>query len=51
MPFQGASCFTECLIGLWLLQEGYAMFDLPAVFQQMGVDLYGRMRQMQPQLR
>merc|ERR1711871_1622850 len=29
------------------LQEGYAMFDLPAVFQQMGVDLYGRMRQMQ----
>jgi len=23
--------------------EGYAMFDLPAVFLQMGVDLYGRM--------
>jgi len=23
--------------------EGYAMFDLPAVFMQMGVDLYGRM--------
>jgi len=26
--------------------EGYAMFDLPAAFLQMGVDLYGRMEQM-----
>merc|ERR1712166_1737818 len=25
--------------------EGYAMFNLPAVFKQMGVDLYGRMNQ------
>merc|ERR1719187_335610 len=28
-----------------MIPEGYAMFDLPAAFDMMGVDLYGRMTQ------